>query len=116
MNSPDTIISTNKPLFFNMNSILLAVCTSLILGSIGWVGRTTAKSNDSITKLETSLPYIRESQTELKNQVQALASTLSSMVTRSEMEAKLTEVNRVISRNTLQLETLQRDLQAILRK
>jgi len=38
------------------------------------------------------------------------------MVTRSEMEAKLTEVNRVISRNTLQLETLQRDLQAILRK
>lgn len=68
---------------FNFNTVVSAV----VLGVIMWVGNKTQNTSESVTKIETTLPYMTASVTELKTQI-------GQLVTRAEMEARFADMNQ----------------------
>ncbi len=67
-----------KTLNFNTLIGLIAV------GAIMWVGSTSSRNNDALTKIETQLPYVNQSVTKLEAQ-------LALLVTRAELEGRFSE-------------------------
>lgn len=70
---------------FNMNSLVIAVATAVILGVVGWFGTKSVDNNDKLTRLEVSLPYLVQSIADLKIQVAGL-------VTRGELDSRFNEL------------------------
>ncbi len=70
---------------FNVNSIVTAIATAMILGVVGWFGSKSVDNNDKLTRMEISLPYLVQSISDLKVQINGL-------VTRAELDVKVNEL------------------------
>lgn len=85
-----------KPKQLNFNTLVSVIALTVI----GWVGTKTAANNDALTTIKTQLPFVTASVSEVKSQI-------SQLVTRSEMESRLSELaakNAVVERRVLVLE------------
>lgn len=81
---------------FNFNTLIGLIA----LGALTWMGNKVVSSADVITKIETTLPYVTQSVTDLKTQI-------SQLVTRSEMESRFSELaakNAVLDARLMKLE------------
>jgi len=80
----------------NFNTLIGAIALAVIF----WVGNKTQTTSESVAKIETTLPYVTGSVTELKTQI-------GQLVSRSEMESKFSEVaakQAVMDKRLMQLE------------
>jgi len=68
-----------------LTNILIAAGTTLILATLGFLGTKTMDSNDRLTKFSVSVPALADDIAELKTD-------LSSLVTRPELEARVSEI------------------------
>jgi len=71
------------------NSILIGICTALMLAVLGWggnwLGNKVVEGNDKLTKIETALPFIQQTVNRLENQI-------NNLVTKPELEATKQEI------------------------
>ncbi len=84
------------PQGLNFNTLMGAVTLAVVM----WVGKATFNHGDSLTKIETQLPYVAASVTDLKAQ-------MATLVTRGELESLRAEVsakNAVLDKRLMQLE------------
>jgi hypothetical protein len=88
---------------FNTNSLVITIATFIILATLAWVGRTTADSNDKVTRLETAAPYLKDAISEIKL-------TVGGLVTRPEMDSKLAEVKADQAKISLEIVRLRMQL------
>lgn len=54
---------------FNTNSILVSVCTFIMLAAIGWVGRTASNTHDSVIALEVKMTAAEANVVEIKSKM-----------------------------------------------
>jgi hypothetical protein len=69
----------------NLNTIITAIGTAVMLATLSWIGSKTSDNNDKLTKMEATLPYLQASVTRLD-------STVATLVTRSELDSKLLDM------------------------
>lgn len=89
-------MNEEKPSQLNFNTVIGIIA----LAVIGWVGTRTQGNNDSLTKIETQLPYVNASVSKLEAQ-------LGLLVTRAELESKFNDVaakNAILDKRLLMLE------------
>jgi hypothetical protein len=77
---------------FNANSIVMAICTFIILGALAWVGRTAGNTHDSVIRLEANYEAIWKDITAVK----------TSMVTHTDLSVELLKL-QVPERKTVVL-------------
>lgn len=80
----------------NFNTLLGAIALAVIF----WVGSKTQSTSEVVAKIETTLPYMTQSVTDLKAQI-------AQLVTRSEVESRFSELaakNAVLDARLMKLE------------
>lgn len=70
---------------FNLNSIIVSIGTAIILAVLLWIGKTSSDNNDKLNRIETSMPFMREAISDLRNQ-------MANLVSKAELENKLNEI------------------------
>jgi hypothetical protein len=93
---PDFRLPPEKPNQFNFNTLVGVIA----LATLGWLATKTAANNDSLTKIETTLPYMTQSVTDLKSQI-------AQLVTRAEVESRFSELaakNALLDARLMKLE------------
>lgn len=81
----------------NVNSFIMTVGTAIIMATLGWVGLKVVDSNDRLTALGASMPFLQQTVAELKVQI-------TTLVTRPELESKISEIK--VEQTKIQLELL----------
>lgn len=79
----------------------------IAVAAIGWVGTKTAATSEAVTKIETTMPFVTQSVTEVKG-------SISQLVTRAEMESRFSDMaakNAVMDKRLMQLEYQKKDPQ-----
>ncbi len=87
---------TKIPGGLNFNTLVGAITMAAIM----WVGQKTAGNSESLTKIETQLPYVNASVIKLESQI-------TQLVTRAELESRFAELaakSAVLDKRLLLLE------------
>lgn len=64
---------------FNLNTIVMSICTFVILAGITWVGHTTSNTHDSVIALEVKQTSVEASLVEIR----------AKMLTRTDLSVEL---------------------------
>jgi hypothetical protein len=103
----DTMSKTATNIFFG-------IVTAILIGVLGWIGKNTSDSNDRLARIETSLPFIQASMTELKNTFEGLKTSVevlrSTTATRTEVDTKILDIRTELVKLTTAQQRLELDL------
>lgn len=94
--TPRASESFSPMLSLNLNSLLSVI----VLGVVGWVGMKTSSNADALIELRTSQPFLNQQVGELKQQ-------LATLVTRSELDSRITQLRNEMIDVQARLKTLE---------